>query len=169
MNVNNLSGPRMPTTTTVGASSSPVRTSFGTLVSGSAGMPVAARSGAPTGSSIVSKAISSQSQGVPGSGFGAPYMQAMNAGVPGTGTLPAGPRAGATPVHDKAPTAPGTPTAGSEFNGELKEMYEAQKAKQEEAEKALRDLMMFSMMSFMGASFSMGMNRPKMEFATAEE
>jgi hypothetical protein len=134
MHVNNLGGARMPVTTTPGTTQT-ARTSFGTLVQGGAATPTMGRAGL-SGSSIIASAISVNSGGVPG--FGAPYQQAMP-------SAPA-PTAGAT--QPQTPTAP-----GSEFNGELTAMFEQQKA--------LKDLMKMSLMSFISTTFSMGQNRPK--------
>jgi hypothetical protein len=90
-----------------------------------------------SGSSIIASAISVNSGGIPG--FGAPYQQAM----------PAAPAAGATQPQ----TSPATP--GSEFNGELQAQFEQQKA--------LKELVKLSLTSFIGTTFSLGMNQPKIE------
>jgi hypothetical protein len=135
MHVNNLGGARMPVTTNT-ATTQTARTSFGTLVQGSAATPAMGRAGL-SGSSIIASAISVNSGGVPG--FGAPYQQAMpNAPSPTAGA-----------------TQPQTPpaTTGGEFNGELQAQFEQQKA--------LKDLMKMSLMSFISTTFSMGQNRPK--------
>lgn len=134
MHVNNLGGARMPVTTTPGTTQT-ARTSFSTLVQGSAATPTMGRAGV-SGSSIIASAISVNSGGVPG--FGAPYQQAM----PGA---PA-PTAGAT--------QPQTPSEG--LNSEIEGMYAEQ-----EQRKALMDLMKMSLMSFISTTFSMGQNRPK--------
>ncbi len=134
MHVNNLGGARMPVTTTPGTTQT-ARTSFGTLVQGSAATPTTGRAGL-TGSSIIASAISVNSGGVPG--FGAPYQQAMPS----------------TPAPTAGATQPQTPPApGNEFNGELEAKFKQQKA--------LKDLMKMSLMSFISTTFSMGMNRPK--------
>src|SRR5687768_5605842 len=73
MHVNNLIGARMPVTTTTGTAQT-ARTSFGTLVQGSAATATPGRAGL-SGSNIIASAISVNSGGVPG--FGAPYQQAM--------------------------------------------------------------------------------------------
>jgi len=138
MNVNTLGGARMPVTTTAASTTQTARTSFGTLVSGSTPAATAGRAGL-TGSSVIASAISSNSGGVPG--FGAPYLQAMTSGVPGVGTP--------TPAQGQTPA----PAAGSEFNAELQ-------AKAEE-QKALKDLMKMSLISFVNSTFAMGQNRPK--------
>jgi hypothetical protein len=75
MHVNNLGGARMPVTTTTGTTQT-ARTSFSTLVQGSAATPVTGRAGL-SGSSIIASAVSVNSGGIPG--FGAPYQQAMPA------------------------------------------------------------------------------------------
>lgn len=134
MHVNNLGGARMPVTTTTGTAQT-ARTSFSTLLQGSAATPTAGRAGI-SGSSIIASAISVNSGGVPG--FGAPYQQAM----------PAAPSAGAT--QPQTPPAP-----GSEFNGELQAQFEQQKA--------LKELVKLSLTSFIGTTFSLGMNQPKIE------
>ena len=134
MHVNNLGGPRMPVTTTTGTAQT-ARTSFGTLVQGSAATPTMGRAGL-SGSNIIASAISVNSGGVPG--FGAPYQQAMPAAP--------GPTAGAA-----QPQTPATP--GGEFNAELEARFQQQKA--------LEELMMMSLSSFISTTFSMGMNRPK--------
>lgn len=133
MHVNNLSGARMPVTTTPGTTQT-ARTSFGTLLQGSAAVPTG-RAGL-TGSSIIASAISVNSGGVPG--FGAPYQQAMPS----------------TPAPTSGATQPQTPPAtGGEFNAELETKFKQQQA--------LKDLMLMSLKSFIGTTFSMGMNRPK--------
>jgi hypothetical protein len=138
MNVNTLGGARMPVTTSTDRTTQTARTSFGTLVQGSAGGVTAGRAGL-SGSSVIASAISANSGGVPG--FGAPYLKAMNSGVPGAGT-PA-----TTPAQGQ------TPAAGSEFNAELT-------AKAEE-QKAMKELMKMSLVSFVNSTFAMGQNRPK--------
>jgi hypothetical protein len=134
MHVNNLGGARMPVTTTPGTTQT-ARTSFGTLVQGSAATSTAGRAGL-SGSSIIASAISVNSGGVPG--FGAPYQQA----------LPSAP----------APTAGAAqpPATGGQLNG-------AQQAQSPEQKKALEDLMKMSLISFISTTFSLGMNRPKPE------
>lgn len=137
MHVNNLGGARMPVTTTTGTTQT-ARTSFSTLLQGSAATPVTGRAGI-SGSSIIASAISVNSGGIPG--FGAPYQQA----------LPGAPVAGATQPQ----TPPATP--GSEFNAELQAQFEQQKA--------LKDLVKMSLMSFVSTTFSLGMNQPKLDEA----
>jgi hypothetical protein len=175
MHINNLGGARMPTTTSVGSSSSTARTSFSSLVQGGSAAPAAGR--AVPGSSIVSTAIGISHGGVPGSGFNGPYL----------GTTPAKPgtQGGATPVHTQAPGlgipsvnttvgqpqapgltgtpgAPGVPggTVGSEFNGELKAMYNEQKMQEM---KALKELAKMSLISFVSGTFGLGQNQQKLE------
>ncbi len=133
MHVNNLGGPRMPVTTTTGTTQT-ARTSFGSLVQGSAATPTMGRAGL-SGSNIIASAISVNSGGVPG--FGAPYQQAMPA-APATGT-----------------PQPQTPPA---TNGGI---VPAEAQAQIEQQKALKDLMKMSLMSFISTTFQMGMNRPK--------
>jgi hypothetical protein len=133
MHVNNLGGPRMPVTTPGTAQTA--RTSFGTLVQGSAATPSMGRGGL-SGSNIVASAISVNSGGVPG--FGAPYQQAMPAAP--------GPTAGAA-----QPQTPGAP--GGEFNAELEAKFKQQTA--------LKELMKLSLTTFISTTFSLGMNRPK--------
>jgi hypothetical protein len=133
MHVNNLGGPRMPVTTTPGTAQT-ARTSFGTLVQGSAATPTMGRAGL-SGSNIIASAISVNSGGVPG--FGAPYQQAMQ-GTPA-------PTAGA--AQPQTPTTP-----GGEFSAELDKLKQ---------DAALKDLMKMSLISFISTTFSMGMNRPK--------
>jgi hypothetical protein len=135
MQVNNLGGARMPVTTTSGTAQT-ARTSFSTLVQGSAATSTVGRGGI-SGSSIIASAISVNSGGVPG--FGAPYQQAM----------PAAPAAGAT--------QPQTPPA---TNGGI--VPPEVQAKIEQT-KALEDLMKMSLVSFINTTFGMGMNRPKAE------
>jgi hypothetical protein len=140
MNVNNLGGVRMPVTTTTDRTTQTAGTNFGSLVRASTPAATAGRGGL-SGSNVIASAISANSGGVPG--FGAPYLQAMNAGVPGTGTPAPAPSQGQT-------TAPG---AGTEFNGELQARFEEQKA--------LKEIMQMSLVSFINTTFSMGQNRPK--------
>ena len=139
MHVNNLGGPRMPVTTPGTAQTA--RTSFGTLVQGSAATPSMGRGGL-SGSNIIASAISGSSGGVPG--FGGPYQQAMPAAP--------GPTAGSA-----QPQTPATP--GSEFNSELEAMNKGQKTL--EQKRALEELMKMSLTTFISTTFSLGMNRPK--------
>jgi hypothetical protein len=134
MHVNNLGGAKMPVTTTTGTTQT-ARTSFSTLLQGSAATPMGGRAGI-SGSSIIASAISVNSGGIPG--FGAPYQQA----------LPAAPAAGAT-----QPQTPAT-------NGGVVSTDAQAKIEQE---KALKELVKMSLVSFVGTTFSLGMNQPKIE------
>jgi hypothetical protein len=149
MQINNLGGARLPVTTSANSTSQTARTSFGSLVQSGAGAPTAGRAGIP-GSSIVSTAISVNSGSIPGSTLGTPYLQAMPTptSVPGTSVkAPQGQTSGTA--------ATGTGAVGSEFNGELQAMFDQQKA--------LKDLMKMSLMSFMGGTFALGQSRPKID------
>ena len=146
MQINNLGGARLPVTTTADSASQTARTRFGTLVSASAGAPAAGAVGLP-GSSIVAKAISVNSSGIPGSGFGAPYLQAIPSNTPAPGTSLARGLQGQTPATGSGP------------NGELQAALD----KQKEGEKAMRDLMKMSLMSIVSSTFAAGQNRPKIE------
>jgi hypothetical protein len=147
MHINNLGGARLPVTTTAGSTTQTARTSFGSLVQGSASASTSGRAGL-TGSSVIASAISSNSGGA--RGFGAPYMQAMSSGVPGVGGN------ASTPTQGQAPAT----GVGSEFNGELAAMTEQQKA-QADQQKAMVELIKMSLVSFVNSTFSMGQNRPK--------
>lgn len=136
MHVNNLGGARMPVTTTTGTTQT-ARTSFSTLVQGSAATPVTGRAGL-SGSSIIASAISVNSGGIPG--FGSPYQQAM----------PAAPAAGAT-----------TPPAPNGNGGVVAPDVQAKI----EQQKALKDLMKMSLITFVSTTFSLGMNQPKLDEA----
>jgi len=128
MHVNNLGGARMPVTTTTGTTQT-ARTSFSTLVQGSAATPVPGRAGL-SGSNIIASAISVHSGGIPG--FGTPYQQAM-------------------------PAAPASATNG---NGGVVAPDVQAKIEQQ---KALKDLMKMSVITFVNTTFSLGMNQPKIE------
>ncbi|HYI02631.1 hypothetical protein [Hyalangium sp.] len=143
MHINNLGGARLPVTTTAGSTTQTARTSFGSLVQGSAAASTAGRAGL-TGSSVIASAISSNSGGA--QGFGAPYLQAMSSGVPGVGGN------ASTPTQGQAPAT----GVGSEFNGELAAMSE-----QQEGQKAMKELIKMSLISFVNSTFAMGQNRPK--------
>jgi hypothetical protein len=89
-----------------------------------------------SGSSIIASAISVNSGGIPG--FGAPYQQA----------LPAAPAAGATqPLAANGNTGVVGPDAQAKI----------------EQQKALKDLVKLSLVSFISTTFSLGMNQPKIE------
>jgi hypothetical protein len=134
MHINNLGGARMPVTTNTGTAQT-ARTSFGTLLQGSAATPTAGRAGL-SGSSIIASAISVNSGGLPG--FGSPYQQAM----------PAAPGAGAT----QPPAANGN---GGIVAPDVQAKIEQQKA--------LKDLMKLSLTTFISTTFSLGMNQPKID------
>lgn len=134
MHINNLGGARMPVTTTTGTTQT-ARTGFSTLLQGSAATPVTGRAGL-SGSSIIASAISVNSSGIPG--FGTPYQQAM----------PAAPTAGAT---QPAATNGNTGVVGPDAQAKI------------EQQKALKDLMKMSVITFVNTTFSLGMNQPKVE------
>src|SRR3712207_58651 len=111
MNINSLSGPRMTPLTSANSASSTARSNFGSLLQG-AGAPKAG-AGQITGGSVISAAITINSNtGIPG-GVGAPYQQKPT--TPANGAPP--PAANGAP-----PPAAGGAQAGTEFNGELKTM-----------------------------------------------
>jgi hypothetical protein len=138
MNINTLGGARMPVTTGTDRTTQTAQTNFGSLVRASTPAATPGRAGMP-GSSVIASAISANSGGFPG--FGGPYLQAMTSGVPGTG------------ASSPAPTQGQAPAPGSEFNGELQAKFEEQKA--------LKEIMQMSLVSFINTTFSMGQNRPK--------
>jgi len=135
MNINSLSGPRMTPLSSATNASSTARTSFGSLLQG-AGAPKAGAAGQLTGGNVISAAISvNVNPGTP-TGVGAPYQQAT----------PPAPAAGA-------------PTAGSEFNGELKQTADTQK------NEMMKQLAILSIASFASSTFAMGNNRIQLEVA----
>ncbi|HEX8702107.1 MAG TPA: hypothetical protein VF815_24970 [Myxococcaceae bacterium] len=136
MNINSLGGPRMTPLTSANSASSPARTSFGSLLQG-AGAPKPG-AGQLTGGNVISAAININSNpGIP-TGVGAPYQQ----------TTPQAP----------APAAGGA-QPGSEFNGELKTTYDAQKMAM------MKQLAVLSITSFASSTFSLGNNRIQLEVA----